>query len=591
MKQLKYMALAAVAFVAAACNNDYQPRPEGTFEVTAVAECESTRTTIAADNSLAWSNNDALGVYVDDIQSNRAFHRMNDKFVGSFAYSGKEPVSATFRAYYPRTELNSGYYIMATLPASQAAEFDGAADFMISQPLVATYTEQSNMTDLRFNFTADSHLFTVLRLTLTDGADKALAKETVSSVRISSEGNVLSGAFKVDMRDASNAVNFTAPNDYVTLTFKGSRPSLANPVTVYAVVPPTVEDEPIALTIEVMTSSGKATFTSPKIQLKRSTVKELPPIVVSENWTKSESVNGSFDDPKVFNYLVKEYDSNKDGLLTYAELSGVTELSLAGLGATSFGGIEVFSDLVSFDCSGNEVTELDLSIFPKLTTLIIDNNTFVNVNLSKNTALRSLSAQGVSMSHLNLSGCTALTDFNFSGAAIERITLDGLSKLSTITKGGVQYLSAKNCKSLTALDLVNIGLCSLDLTGCTSLTSLDCYDNAELSSLIVKGCTALTTIMTRQCAFTSLDLSGLAALQIIYCQRNNLSSVNLTGCVALSNFYAHTNKWVEIDLSPCTSISSVNVKDTPTCKKIILPAGKNASIVNHEGSSPQIVNQ
>lgn len=585
------MALAAVAFVAAACNNDYQPRPEGTFEVTAVAECEGTRTQIAADNSLAWSDTDVIGVYVDGIQSNRAFNRMGDNFVGSFSYLGKESTSATFRAYYPRTEHNNGYNITAVLPADQFAEFDGSADFMIAEPIVATYTEESKMTDLQFTFGSNSHLFTVLRLTLTDGQEGALAGESVSMVRITSEGNTLCGTFNVDMRDPSNAVTFTKPKDCINLTFKNSRPKLNREITLYAVVRPTDEGKPISLCIEVMTSSGKATFTSPEIELKRSTVKELPAIVVSDNWSRAESTNGAFTDPRVLDYIVKNFDTNKDNQVSYAELAGVTELSLNGLGATSFAGIELFENLVLFDCSNNEVANLDLSIFPKLTSLVLDNNTFASIDLSKNSALRSISAQGLSVSHLNLSGCTELTELNFSGANIERLTLDGLAKLTTITKGGVQYLSAKNCKSLTSLDLVNIGLCSLDLTGCTSLGNLDCYDNAELSSLIVKGCTALTIIMTRQCAFTSLDLSGLAALQTIYCQRNNLSSIKLTGCVSLSNFYAHTNQWVEIDLSPCTSISSVNVKDTPTCKKIILPAGKNASIVNHEGSSPQIVNK
>lgn len=591
MKQLRYMALAAVAFVAAACNNDYQPRPEGTFEVTAVAECEGTRTQIAADNSLAWSDTDAIGVYVDGIQSNRAFNRMGGKFVGSFSYLGKETTSATFRAYYPRSEYNNGYNITAVLPSAQYAEFDGSADFMIAEPLEATYTEESKMTDLQFTFGADSHLFTVLRLTLTDGEAGALAGESVSMVRITSEGNTLCGTFSVDMRDPKNEVIFTKPNDCVTLTFRDSRPKLNRDVTLYAVVRPTDEGKPISLSIEVMTSSGKATFTSPAIELKRSTVKELPAIVVSDNWSKSESANGAFTDPKVLDYILKNFDTNNDSQVSYTELAGVTELSLSGLGASSFAGIELFENLVLFDCSGNEVTSLDLSVLPKLTSLVIDNNTFATIDLSKNSALRTISAQGLLVSHLNLTGCTELTELNLAGANIERVTLDGLAKLTMLTKGVVQHLSAKNCKSLTSLDLVDSGLCSLDLSGCTSLGNLDCYDNSELSTLTLTGCTALTIIMTRQCAFTSLDLSGLKALQTIYCQRNNLSSIKLTGCTSLGNFYAHTNKWVEIDLSPCTSISSVNVKDTPTLKKIILPAGKNSSIVNCEGSSPQIVNK
>ena len=589
MKQLKYMALAAVTFVAAACNNDYQPRPEGSFEVTASAECTGSRTTIAADNSLTWSDSDALGIYVEGLQNNRGFYRSQGLFKGSFAYLGNSPESATFRAYYPYTQHNNGYRITAVLPSEQNALFDGSADFMISEPLTRTYAEDSKMDDLAFNFPADGHLFTVLRLTLADGDENVLANEYVSSVRISSEGNVLAGTFNVDMRDASNVVNFTDPKDYVNLTFESGRPTLANPVTVYAVVRPTDEGKPISLTIEVVVGNGKAVFTSPNVELKRSTVKELPTIVVADKWIKSESENGAFLDEKLLSYLIKNYDSNNDGLLSATELETVTELSISSLGVTTLAGLEKLPNLVLLDCSGNEIPTLDLSGCTKLSTLIIDNITFANINLSKNAALRSISAQGIVSTDFNLSGCTELVELNITGANIDKLTLDGLNKFTTLYKGNVSRFSAKNCKALNSLELVNIGLNSLDLTGCTALLTLDCYDNAELSSLTVKGCTALTTIMTRQCAFTSLDLSGLRSLVTIYCQRNNLSSVDLTGCVALSNFYAHTNKWVEIDLSSCTAISSVNVKDTPTCKKIILPAGKNASIVNHEGSSPQIV--
>ncbi|MBP3425975.1 MAG: fimbrillin family protein [Rikenellaceae bacterium] len=592
MKNLKYIALAAVAALTTAYNNDemYDVQPEGTFRVNVEAVCPNTRTTIANDNSLSWSESDVMGVYVDNIQSNRPFNRSNSGgFIGSFAYTGKAASTTTFRAYYPYSEYNNGFTITALLPSEQSAEFDGAADFMISDPLTAAYTEDKEMTGLKFNFSADSHLFTVVRLTLKDGAQKALATENVSSVRISSPGNTLSGTFSVDMRDAANRVNFTVPKDYVNLTFKKARPSLSSPVTVYAVVRPTDENKPITLTVDVMTSGGKAQFTSGEIELKRSTVKELPQIVVSDTWKKSESVNESFTDKRLLEFLIKNYDSNDDKLLTRGELSAVTELSFPGINVSSLAGIEMFDNLVSLDCSNNNITVLNLETCTKLTSLNISGNAFTSINLSKNATLQTLTAQSVNVTKLDLSGCRDLNTADFSNANIGTLILDGLTKLPSFTTGRISHLSAKNNKGLNSLSIINIGLKSLDLTGCTGLLSLDCYDNAELTEMKLTGCKALSSIMCRSCAFTSLDLSGLSSLTTIYCQRGQLQSINLKGCVALNNFYAHTNKWIEIDLTECVSIGSINVKDSPTIKKIILPEGKNSSIVNHEGSSPEIV--
>ena len=590
MKTLKYMALAAVAMLAACTANDTDtPALEGSFEAFVTAQHSGTRTSITADNSLAWKSNDVLGVYVDDIQNNRPFSRVENGFKGSFAYAGKSASATTFRAYYPYTAKSNGYVISANLPTEQNAEFDGSADFMVSDPLTAAYYEDKNISGLNFNFAADGHLFTVLRLTLTDGADKALASESISSILISSPGNALTGAFSVDMRDpANNEVTFADPKDYVRLTFENYRPTLASPITAYAVVRPTDVDKPIALTVDVMTSSGKATFTSPAVELKRSTVKEFPTIVVSDTWKKSESLNAAFTDPTLLQILLKECDANNNGMLTQSELSTITSLSIAGTAVRTLSGMELLTSLTTFDCSSTNITSLDLSGCSTVTDLNISSNSFSKVIMPKNSALQNLVAQEVQANKLDFTGCANLATADFAGSSIESLVLDGLTKLNTFVTGRINHLSAQNCKALTSLSVINIGLQSLNLTGCTSLTALDCYDNADLVSLTLKGCTALGNIMCRSCGFTSLDLSGLSALTVIYCQRGNLQTINLTGCVMLNNFYAHTNKWIEIDLSPCISIGSVNVKDSPTLTKIILPAGKDASIVNHSGSTPVI---
>lgn len=590
MKTAKYLTLALCALTLAACNFDGDTAlPSGTFEVAADAEYTDTRTTINTNGELKWTNDDILGLYAEEVQPNSSFVRKNNKFVGSFAYTGTPEKEMTFYAYSPYAERNDGYTIYATLPAEQNATFEGSADFMVAKALNAVYSESKDIEGLNFVFGADSHLFTILRLRLADNELGALAKERITDIEIESEGNTLCGDFNVDIRDAKNAVTFTSSQDKIVLTYP-TPASLESTVEAWAVVRPTDEGKPINLTIRITTTGGSAEFqTSTPIELKRSTIKELPVIYVADKWKKIENINAAFTDPYLLKCVMEAADDG-DGKLTPEELEKVVSLSCSSMGVQSLKGIELLSNLKVFDCSHNNITQLDLSACTALQTLNVSGNSFENINVNNNTALTSLTANNTEIAMLDATKCKNLTEFIATEASITELNLSGLTKLTTCNiSGNISELNLSKCTSLTALSCINAGLTSLDVSGCTSLASLDCYDNSQLSTLILTGCTALSSIMCRQCAFESLDLSGLKSLQTIYCQRNSLSSIKLTGCTSLGSFYAHTNKWVVLDLSPCISLNNANLKDTPTLQKVILNKNTPSSVLNLENcGSPTI---
>lgn len=558
--------LCIAATVITGCSKNETKTAPREFQVTAYAAYQNSRTSISTDNSLAWNTGDNIGIYADGLQDNRSFQRMSSGgFVGGFVYTGSSLTTATYRAYSPYASHASGYTITADLPTEQNAAFDGAADFMVSAPITANYSESKQISGINFTFDASSHLFTILRFTLKDGAAGTLKSENIASLRVSSAGQTLAGTFQFDVRHPENGTSFTIPQDTITASFD-SRPSLASPVTAYVVVRPTDTDKPVKLTVEVFTTGGKAVFTTAEpVTLTRSTVKVMPTITVSDTWKKSESLNAAFPDAKFLKYILDNFDDNLDGQITQNEIKGRTSIECSGLGIMSLSGIELFPDLQMLDCSKNALTSLSLTSNTSLQTLMCGNNTLTAINLTACKSLTTLDASGLIVSELDLSGCPMLSSLTLTGVSIQNISIAG-------------------CTNLASFEGINIGLKSLDCSNCTSLTSLTCYDNSAMSSLKLSGCIALSGIWVRNSGLTSLDLSGLAALSSIMCQRNSLQTVNLTGCTSLSNFYAHTNPFKELDFSQCPSLSSFTLTTCPNLTTIWLKTGQTVATKNYDNT-------
>ena len=89
---------------------------------------------------------------------------------------------------------------------------------------------------------------------------------------------------------------------------------------------------------------------------------------------------------------------------------------------------------------------------------------------------------------LDVIGCTALTSLKCYGCT-------GLTALDLSTNTALTSLRCHGCTGLTALDLsTNTALTSLECYGCTGLTALDLSTNTALTSLNCSDCTGLTKI-------------------------------------------------------------------------------------------------
>ena len=82
----------------------------------------------------------------------------------------------------------------------------------------------------------------------------------------------------------------------------------------------------------------------------------------------------TFPDAVFRDYIAENADMDADGQLIELEVSGVTGIDVSGMGIRDLRGIEYFTELESLDCSGNELTSLDLSTNTKLQSLNAENN-------------------------------------------------------------------------------------------------------------------------------------------------------------------------------------------------------------------------
>ena len=176
-------------------------------------------------------------------------------------------------------------------------------------------------------------------------------------------------------------------------------------------------------------------------------------------------------------------DNVLDDYVLTANINMVTSLNTGGcdgnvsVAIEDLTGIEAFTSLQILDCSGNQLTSLDVS---------------------NNTALIELNCSYNPLTSLNVTNNTALIELNCSGDDGEFSTLF-MSQLTNLNVSNNTALIELNCRynPLTSLDVsANIALHTLYCNG-NQLTSLDVSNNTALTRLTCQGSTTLTSVDLR----------------------------------------------------------------------------------------------
>ena len=152
-------------------------------------------------------------------------------------------------------------------------------------------------------------------------------------------------------------------------------------------------------------------------------------------WADVEINETNFPDENFRSYLLSQ-DYGQDGVLTDAEIAGVTEIIVYEKRIQSLKGIEFFTALETLSCYDNQLTSLDVSKNTALTLLSCDWNQLTSLDLSKNTALTFLGCRGNWLTTIDLSKNTALTTLYCEDNQIKDAGMDALvASLPTVDRG------------------------------------------------------------------------------------------------------------------------------------------------------------
>ena len=197
----------------------------------------------------------------------------------------------------------------------------------------------------------------------------------------------------------------------------------------------------------------------------------------------------TFPDENFRNWVLAQ-DYGQDGVLTDAEIAGVTVIGVFGYNIADLKGIEYFTALTGLFCGGNQLTSLNVSQNAALAHLDCNYNQLTSLDVSKNTALTELECYSNQLTSLDVSKNTALT----------------------------------------GLYCYNNQLTSFDVSKNTALTRLHCFNN-QLTSLDVSKNTALTQLSCDSNQLTSLDVSKNTALTDFCCCGNQINETEMGNLV------------------------------------------------------------
>ncbi len=269
----------------------------------------------------------------------------------------------------------------------------------------------------------------------------------------------------------------------------------------------------------------------------------------------------NFPDAVFRNYVSTNFDSNKDGVLSTAEIKAVTDIDVtcsseSGEKITSLKGVEIFTGLTSLACAGNNISNLDVSRNTALIWLSCGENNLTSLDVSNNSKLEGLICSGNRLTSLNLRNNSLLGFLWCYSNQLSSLDVSKNPALYTLScsDNNLKSLDVSNNTALLDLSCDHNNLTSLSLSKNTLLESIYCPNN-NLTSLDVSNNTALKWLQCDNNNLTSLNLGRITKLEKLYCYNNNLKTLDVSHNSALDLLYCHTNKLTSLDISHNTEIT------------------------------------
>ena len=253
-------------------------------------------------------------------------------------------------------------------------------------------------------------------------------------------------------------------------------------------------------------------------------------------------------------YLKYVKDLNCSGQeLTTLDLernSSVEKLNCSGNQLTKLWLDRTGSSLKYLTCSVNQFTALDLSKCSELIELSCSSNKLTSLDLSANKKLQKIVAQTNALTTLDTRNLPELTYLNLWGNDdLKSIDVSKNPKLEILSAchGKLTSLNVKNNRKLVELYVYNNQLTALDVSSNYLLKKLSCYEN-QITALDLSYNGALEDLSVNDNPITELNLHLLSNLQDLSCSKMQLKKLDVDRCPKLRRLYCNDNQIETLDL-------------------------------------------
>jgi len=243
-------------------------------------------------------------------------------------------------------------------------------------------------------------------------------------------------------------------------------------------------------------------------------------------------------------------DINNDGEIQVSEAQAIKWLKINYSAISNLVGIEEFINLITLNCSNNQITSLNLSSLINLQYFDCKDNQLSTLDIIPLVNLRSLNCSNNQLTNLNVSSLLNLKSLNCYNNQLPSLDISSLTNLEVLSCGINQLtnLDASNLINLQQLRCDSNQLTSLNVSGLSNLQYLDCGSN-RLISIDVSNLINLETLVCGSNQLTSLNVSNLSNLKGLTCSVNQLSSLDVSGLLNLQGLFCNDNQLLSIDVT------------------------------------------
>jgi Leucine-rich repeat (LRR) protein len=308
-------------------------------------------------------------------------------------------------------------------------------------------------------------------------------------------------------------------------------------------------------------------------------------------------------------------NTNGDTEIQVSEAKAYTgDIQVPSTGISDMTGLQAFTNLTALDCSGNQLSELDVKANELLTQLNCKNNQLSRLALRSNPLLEQLdcsfnqlglldlrmnnvlkevlcqsnqlhsldlrnganeaitafdatdnpplaciSVDDAGYATANWSMIDAGTEFSEGGCNVYIPDANFKATLvanSSINTNGDDEIQISEAKAFTGwIDAYKKGIA--DITGVEAfeaLTQLHCGSN-QLTTLDLSANTSLQLLHCWKNQLTTLDVSSSISLQYLYCWNNLLPALDVSANASLQELRCHNNHLTELDVSANTALT------------------------------------